>query len=305
MLGLPRNTVCSFPLQLLLSNCSPDEASCQVHGAFSFGSGSMGKFMKAKKSLGQNFLKSGKALGDIVRAGEVSADDIVLEIGPGKGALTEKLLETGAKVFAVEKDRDLIPLLSEKFANYIASGKLELIEADILDFDPAAYRLSPNAYKLVGNIPYYITGAIIRKFLESDYQPTLAVFLVQKEVAERIVARDGKESILSISVKAYGAPHYIDKVPRRYFSPEPAVDSAIIHIDGISKRNFKDVSEQNFFTIVKAAFGQKRKTLANNLAIYRSPTSIEELGIDPKARAEDLKLTDFFALARELTAKES
>lgn len=257
--------------------------------------------MKAKKSLGQNFLKSEKALGDMVRAGNISAKDIVLEIGPGKGALTAKLLETGAKVIAIEKDRELIPLLQETFATYIASGQLELLEADILEFETTSdLRLTTSSsYKLVANIPYYITGAIIRKFLESDFQPTSMTLLVQKEVAERIVARDGKESILSISVKAYGTPHYIDKVPRRYFSPEPAVDSAIIHIDGISKANFKDVSEQAFFAIVKAAFGQKRKTLANNLANYRDPISIEGLGIDPKARAEDLKLADFFKLSRE------
>lgn len=255
--------------------------------------------MRAKKSLGQNFLKSEKALRDMVAAADVQAGETVLEIGPGKGALTEKLLEAGAKVIAIEKDRELIPLLQETFASYIASGKLELLEADILEFEATSdFRLTTSSsYKLVANIPYYITGAIIRKFLESNTQPVSMTLLVQKEVAERIVARGGKESILSISVKAYGTPHYIDKVPRRYFSPEPAVDSAIIHIDGISKANFKDVSEQAFFSIVKAAFGQKRKTLGNNLAAYRSPTSIEELGIDPKSRAEDLKLADFFTLA--------
>lgn len=261
--------------------------------------------MKAKKSLGQNFLKSEKALGDMVRAGNISEQDVVLEIGPGKGALTERLVKLAGKVIAIEKDRELVPLLKEQFAEAISADRLEVLERDILEFDETVLREYGRAYKLVANIPYYITGAIIRKFLESDFQPTSMTLLVQKEVAERIVARDGKESILSISVKAYGAPHYIDKVPKRYFSPEPAVDSAIIHIDGISKRNFKDVSEQAFFTIVKAAFGQKRKTLANNLAHYRDPISIEGRGIDPKARAEDLKLADFFKLSRELTGLSS
>ncbi len=256
--------------------------------------------MKAKKSLGQNFLKSSKALGDIVRAGSVSADDIVLEIGPGKGALTEKILETGAKVLAVEKDRDLIPFLKEKFATYISSGKLKLIEADILDFNPSAYRLKPNAYKLIGNIPYYITGAIIRKFLESDFQPSLAVFLVQKEVAERIVARDKKESILSLSVKAYGDPKLIAKVSKRYFTPEPKVDSAVLLIDKIGKNNFKDIKEKDFFEVVKTAFGQKRKTLVNNLQNVQGPTLniLEKLGIDPKIRAEDLCIEQFLALTK-------
>ncbi len=261
--------------------------------------------MRPKKSLGQNFLKSGKALGDIVRAGEVSADDVVLEIGPGKGALTEKLLETGAKVFAVEKDRDLIPLLTEKFATYIASGKLTLIEADILDFNPLSYKLKANSYKLMGNIPYYITGAIIRKFLESDYQPSLAVFLVQKEVTERIVARDGKESILSLSVKAYGEPKLVAKVPKRYFTPEPKVDSAVLLIDNISKKNFRNLKEDDFFFLVKAAFGQKRKTMLKNLTgagISRENLvfQAENMGLDPKIRAEDLTIQQFLSLTKAL-----
>ncbi len=266
--------------------------------------------MKAKKSLGQNFLKSGKALGDIVRAGEVSADDVVLEIGPGKGALTEKLLENGAKVLAVEKDRDLIPFLSEKFASYIDSGKLQLIEADILDFNPISYKLEAKSYKLVGNIPYYITGAIIRKFLESDFQPLLAVFLVQKEVAERIVARPGrsgdkKESILSLSVKAYGEPKLVAKVPKRYFTPEPKVDSAVLLINNISKKNFRNLTEEDFFFVVKSAFGQKRKTMLKNLSgagISKENLvfTAENMNLDPKIRAEDLTIDQFLALSKAL-----
>lgn len=269
----------------------------KVRGAFSLGSGSMRRFMKAKKSLGQNFLKSEKALADIVDASDVHADDIVLEIGPGKGALTAKLLETGAKVIAIEKDRELIPLLQETFADYIASGKLELLEADILSFDPSHYPLVTSYYRIVANIPYYITGAIIRKFLESDRQPISMTLLVQKEVAERIVARDGKESILSISVKAYGTPKFIGKVPKRYFTPEPSVDSAIIHIDNISKDRFKKVSEIDFFKVVKVGFGQKRKTLAKNL---------KDLGIvlpphlPEKVRAEDISLDDWFSIGETL-----
>ncbi len=261
--------------------------------------------MRPKKSLGQNFLKSAKALGDIVRAGEVKKGDIVLEIGPGKGALTEKLLETGAKVFVVEKDRNLIPLLTEKFSQYIESKKLVIIEADILEFNPSHYSLVPNHYKLIGNIPYYITGAIIRKFLESDYQPALAVFLVQKEVAERIVAREGKESILSLSVKAYGEPKLVAKVPKRYFTPEPKVDSAVVLINSISKDNFKYVTEQNFFIVIKTAFGQKRKTLVKNLenlAINKEIVlrAMTDCGIPDKVRAEDVSLELMLKLTKYL-----
>lgn len=255
-------------------------------------------FMKAKKSLGQNFLKSEKALADIVDAADVHADDIVLEIGPGKGALTERLVKLAGKVIAIEKDRELVPLLKEQFAEAITVDRLEVLERDILDFDETVLREYGRDYKLVANIPYYITGAIIRKFLESDCQPTSMTLLVQKEVAERIVARDGKESILSISVKAYGTPKFIGKVPKRYFTPEPSVDSAIIHIDNISKDRFKKVSEIDFFKVVKAGFAQKRKTLANNLG---------NLGLKPpgwlpeKVRAEDISLDDWFSIGETLS----
>jgi 16S rRNA (adenine1518-N6/adenine1519-N6)-dimethyltransferase len=257
--------------------------------------------MKAKKSLGQNFLKSVKALSDIVKAGNISASDTVLEIGPGKGALTEKLLETGAHVFAVEKDADLIPILQEKFTKEISEKRFVLIHDDILTCNPKELIRDP--YKLVGNIPYYITGAIIRKFLESDYQPILAVFLVQKEVAERIVARDGKESILSLSVKAYGEATMIGKVPARYFTPEPKVDSAILLIDHISKKNFKNISEKDFFILIKLAFAQKRKTLMKNLKSRISVDMAElfkSMEISEKARAEDASLDQFLVLTKHL-----
>jgi 16S rRNA (adenine1518-N6/adenine1519-N6)-dimethyltransferase len=255
-----------------------------------------------KKSLGQNFLKSTKALSDIVSAGKVSNKDTVLEIGPGKGALTEYLLATGAKVIAIEKDRELIPLLEERFAMEISEKRFVLIEADVLEFDPK--KLKIKNYKLIGNIPYYITGAIIRKFLESDFQPELAVFLVQKEVAERIVARDGKQSILSMSVQVYGQPKYIGKVSARYFTPAPKVDSAIILIDGISKLNFKALKEEDFFSVIKEAFGQKRKTLMKNLKSTYNILNLEEIfaktGISKNARAEDLTLSQFLNMTKEL-----
>ncbi len=262
--------------------------------------------MKAKKSLGQNFLKSKQALRDIVQAGEVTEKDTILEIGPGKGALTGELLAHGGTVIAIEKDRELITYLSEKFKAEIATKKLLLIEDDILDFEFSIYKLSATTYKLIANIPYNITGAIIRKFCEAEQQPERMVLLVQKEVAERIVARDKKESILSISVKAYGTPKIIAKVPARYFSPAPKVDSAIIAITNISKNMFTAVSEQSFFEIVRSGFAHKRKVLIKNLeegvSIPKEKLLIiwEQLTLSPNVRAEELSLENWGQIVQKL-----
>ena len=170
--------------------------------------------IKAKKSLGQNFLNSDGALDAIIKAGRVTKGDKVLEIGPGKGALTKRLLDAGANVIAIEKDDRLIPILEDLFAKEIKTKKLTLIHGDVLKFDPLLNELKTKEYKLIANIPYYITGEITRKFLSGNFQPSVIVVLVQKEVAERITTstqgatkiKEGKESILSISVKAYDIP---------------------------------------------------------------------------------------------------
>jgi 16S rRNA (adenine1518-N6/adenine1519-N6)-dimethyltransferase len=253
----------------------------------------------AKKSLGQNFLKSKKAIQTMVGVSTIHADDIVLEIGPGKGALTEALIPLSGKVIAFEKDTELIPILQEKFAD---ASNFELYEQDILEFNPENLRIYKQGYKLVANIPYYITGAIIRHFLETSFQPKSMTLLVQKEVAERIIARDGKESILSLSVKAYGIPNIVMKVSKQYFSPAPKVDSAIIHIGSISKDFFKNFNEKDFFRVVKTAFQFKRKNICNNLKDTFSNTRevLEELDISEKTRAEDLNLQMFALLTQKL-----
>ena len=193
---------------------------------------------KAKKSLGQNFLKSTLALKKIVETGEVSLGDIILEIGPGKGNLTEKLLEKASCVIAVEKDCELFEFLQNKFTNQIKLGTLVLVHDDILKFD-VKNNISQNFnYKIIANIPYNITGMILKKFLTDKNQPERMILMVQNEVAKRIMARDNKESILSISVKAYGNPEMIMKVPARYFSPMPNVNSAVIAIKNISRKRF-------------------------------------------------------------------
>lgn len=257
----------------------------------------------AKKSLGQNFLKSKGAIREIIKAANIQPTDTILEVGPGKGALTESLLEKAGKVVVVEKDDRIIPFLQEKFPEQIANGKLVIVYGDALEFSPESQGLELGKYKIVANIPYYITGQFLRLFLEHGAQPSLMVLMLQKEVAKRIVARDEKESILSISVKAYGTPVYVDTVAAKYFSPPPKVDSAILLIKDISKSFFADVSQQSFFELVKKGFHHKRKMLAQNLEI---PTEEREkvfgaLGINIKARAEDLALSDWKQLTTHLS----
>lgn len=262
-----------------------------------------GRDMRPKKQFGQNFLTSEGALSAIVSAGDVGAGDLVIEIGPGKGALTAYLLEKGARVIAIEKDRDLIQPLTERFSKEIESGKLYIIERDVLDAN-ISETVGEKDYKLIANIPYNITGQILRKFLEADHQPKTAVLLVQKEVAERIVAKDGKESILSVSVKTYASPKIILNVKAGSFFPKPKVDSAVIKLDSISKSFFAGFREDGFFRLIKAGFAQKRKMLMGNLgSLYSSDalaSAFDRCGIARTARAEDVTLDAWQRLAAEL-----
>jgi 16S rRNA (adenine1518-N6/adenine1519-N6)-dimethyltransferase len=219
----------------------------------------------------------------------------------------ETLLHVGAKkVIAVEKDNRLIEVLRAKFSNEIERGTFELIHGDILEFNTDTLGTSATDYKLVANIPYYITGAIIRRFLSGVAQPSRMVLLLQKEVAERIVARDGKESLLSLSVKVYGTPKYISTVKAGSFTPMPKVDSAILLIEEISKNKFAHISEETFFETVSLGFAHKRKMLAGNLKLkYESEiilSSFKKLDIDLKCRAEDLNITKWRELVESLQA---
>ncbi len=249
--------------------------------------------MFLKKTLGQHFLRSTSALLKIVEAACLSRGDTVLEVGPGEGVLTEPLLQQAGKVIAVEKDDRLIPILKDKFQNEIAAGKLELIHADILEFSIFNFQFSKKPYKIVANIPYYITGALIRKFLESETQPSAMVLLLQKEVAKRIVAQDGRESILSISVKAYGVPKYIDTVKAGAFSPPPKVDSAIIAIEGISRKFFMDTASYSSFP----KGGARRAEDFKSLPASESGTPF----MKGRMRGEDLagREKQFFALLKK------
>ncbi len=288
-----------------------------------------------KKSLGQNFLRDPKILSKILDAAKITPEDTVLEIGPGEGTLTALLLKRAGRVLAVEKDEELVEKLKERFKKEIENGKLEIIEGDILEknviIEPFEVRrheneenssknfpvrendiFLQNGYILAGNIPYYITGEIFRKFLSGENQPKSLTFVIQREVAERIIARpvrhrhasgvaggDGKESVLSISVKAYGEPEYGGLIKAGSFSPRPKVDSAILSVRNINKEKFQNISEKPFFEVLKKGFAHKRKILAGNLGI--KPEILEKLGIPAKTRAENLSIDDWFRLAREIS----
>ena len=276
--------------------------------------------MRKGARLGQHFLKSPWAARALARAVGATSYETVLEIGPGKGALTRELLSVSKKVVAVEKDEALVVHLKEIFRDEIDSGVLVIVAGDIRDIHQGETLKSPRShlngrkYVLAANIPYYITGEIIRQFLTAEEQPRAMALLVQKEVAQRIVAKKpagggsasgGKESLLSLSVKVYGTPKIIAKVSRGNFAPAPNVDSAILLIDNISRDFFKSVNEELFFKVIHAGFKSKRKYLLNNLATVFKKESVTDAfadcGIDMKARAEDIRLEAWKCLAIKLT----
>lgn len=256
---------------------------------------------KSGARLGQHFLTAHWAAVALATAAHITPDTLVIEVGPGKGALTGELLKLSHHIVAIEKDSALVEKLHEKFRGEIASEVLRVVCADIRNVTPESLGLTAGGYVVAANIPYYITGEIIRQFLSATIQPRTMALLVQKEVAQRIVAHDGKESILSLSVKSYGTPRIVEKVSRKCFSPAPSVDSAILAVDNISKEFFSGITEDQFFRIVHIGFASKRKFLANNLGTVfdkeKIHTAFAQLGINEKARAEDLPLDKWMMLA--------
>ena len=256
-----------------------------------------------KKSLGQYFLVAPHVAEKSVLAAHLLPNDIVLEIGPGGGALTAVLLGKAKKIIAVEKDALFIDDLKKIFAQEIADGRLELIRKDILTLDLGVIGVSDGKYKVVANIPYYITGALIRMLLTATLKPSAIVLLVQKEIAERI-AKDKKESVLSLSVKAYGAPRYVETVKGGAFRPQPNVDSAILAIENISRNFFTDVPEDFFFKILKVGFSSKRKYLINNLEKIVDKKILREtfkkIGLGENVRAENVALNVWRDISQEL-----
>ena len=274
----------------------------------------MKKRQRKKKGarLGQHFLVNPQVAKAVAEGARGVENDLGLEIGPGKGMLTRVLLSMGTRVVAVEKDPAMVALLNETFKKEISDQRLVVREDDIRNFLTLSTIYSPlsTSYKVAANIPYYITGELLRMFLTTENQPKSIAFLIQKEVAQRITGYgkrqpDGaiKESVLSLSVKVYGTPRYVKTVSRGNFNPPPNVDSAILAITDISRKNFKNVSEEMFFKIVKAGFAQKRKTLGGNLKRVfgaKAEGALLVCGIDAKTRAEDVPLTQWLTLAKNL-----
>ena len=212
------------------------------------------------KWLGQNFLIDEKVLRKIIEAAELSENDIVLEVGPGIGNLTAELAKRVKKAIAIEKDKKMVEILRETLKNFT---NIEIIEGDILKINLKPYTSKP--YKVVANIPYYLTSPLIRKFLETENQPKEMVLMVQKEVAQRICARPPKMSLLAVSVQFYTKPEIISYISKKSFWPSPKVDSAITKISAFNQPR-KSAFNQRFFKIVRAGFSQPRKQLINNLS---------------------------------------
>lgn len=275
------------------------------------------KNLKPKKSLGQNFLKDEQILQKIIKNGNISPDDVVIEIGPGQGALTELLAEKCKKVIAIELDDRLIPVLQE---NFQYDENIEIIHDDILKInlpqlvEEKIFSLKANEanaaneaknYKVIANIPYYITAPIIRLLLETKFPPSEVILMVQKEVAERITAKPGSMSILAVSVQYYSQAQYLFTVPKTAFDPVPKVDSAIIKITRNSQLSTNNNEEvKKFFRIVRAGFSAKRKTLENNLSnglhVDKKEVleKIESIGFVKNTRAQELSVEDW----KKLTA---
>jgi 16S rRNA (adenine1518-N6/adenine1519-N6)-dimethyltransferase len=259
-----------------------------------------------KKSLGQNFLRDPKILKKIADFAKIDKNDTIIEIGPGEGTLTKFLLERAGKVIAIEKDERMVEHLHYKFQNQILLDKLKIISGDVLKIENLLKiaKLKIESFILVGNVPYYITGALFRKIFELENLPKSLTFVVQKEVVDRIMTRDKKESILSISLKVYGTPKYGGVIKAGSFFPKPKVDSAIISIEDISRKNLKKKDEEIFFEILKAGFAHKRKLLIKNLSEISSKSNLEKvfdtLNIPKNTRAEDLKVENWLQIARRL-----
>lgn len=253
--------------------------------------------LSPRRRLGQNFLRDRSVLERILQAADLTDVDEVLEIGPGTGVLTRALAERAQRVVAIELDESLVALLKRELAPF---RNLEIRQGNVLGFDPCT--AFPGPYKLLGNIPYYISGPILRHFLEAACPPSVLVLMLQWEVARRITAAPGRLSLLAISVQYYAQPTIVVRVPAGAFTPRPKVDSAVIQIVPYAEKP-QPAERTAFFTVTRAGFSMRRKQLANSLArglqLSRSETEslLRTAGIGPELRAEALRIDDWKRLA--------
>ncbi|HEX9029870.1 MAG TPA: 16S rRNA (adenine(1518)-N(6)/adenine(1519)-N(6))-dimethyltransferase RsmA [Anaerolineales bacterium] len=251
--------------------------------------------LRPDKRLGQNFLIEESELRKIIDIAQIGSSDTVLEIGPGLGSLTRLLAEQSQRVVAVELDEKLIPPLKEVLSPF---PNVQLVQGDILALN-LDHLLGEISYRVVANIPYYITSALIRHLLEAKAKPYQMVLTVQREVAERITAKPGDMSLLALSVQVYGAPEVMARIPAEAFYPAPAVDSAVVRVNLYPEPIMPTGRLSFFFRLAKAGFSQKRKTLRNSLSggMHWSPPQAEAVlrsaGIDPQRRAETLSLEEW------------
>lgn len=269
--------------------------------------------LRARKVLGQHFLIDDEVMEAVVNAAELGPDDTVIEVGPGLGIMTDELAKHAGWVIAIELDSKLADILRKT----LTYDNIVIINEDVLGTDPKELlqgrapvvprNLSP--YKVVANLPYYITSPVLRHFLEASVKPEVMVVMVQKEVAESIVAEPGKRSVLSISVQFYGRPSIVTHVPADSFYPKPEVDSAVVRID-VYPRPPVDVDEEGFFSLVRAGFTASRKQVANSLAQgLKLPkadvlTTLKKAEIDPQRRAETFTLEEWATLWRVMNEQD-
>ena len=258
--------------------------------------------IRPNKAFGQNFIVDHSILLRIVEAAEIHVDDQVLELGAGTGVLTRELAKHARRVVAVELEREMLSLLVKTTRNYT---NVELLERNLLYVDPTEV-FGSEPYKLVANLPYYITAPTFRHFLESANQPRLFVVMVQYEVAQRIVAGPGDMSLLGVSIQFYGKPSIIEHVPARAFYPAPKVDSAILRIDLKDEVPLTPGQRDSFFRLVQAGFSQRRKQIHNSLThgLHRKNVEVQAgllaANIDPSRRAETLSIEDWLRLWHEM-----
>jgi len=261
--------------------------------------------LKARKGLAQHFLVDGSILKKMVSAAELGPSDTVVEVGPGPGVLTQELSKNAGKVVAVELDGRLAQILKGELSEV---GNVSIVNDDILNLEPSSL-ITGKDYKVVANLPYYITSAVIRHFLEASVKPTLMVLMIQREVAKVITAKPGEMSLLSVSVQLYGEPKIVAKVPARSFYPAPDVDSSILKIKVLPKPSVKGQDISGFFKVVRAGFSANRKQIVNPLtrALGLNKTDtlsmLEKAGIESKRRAETLTIEEWQRLF--LTVKDS